>query len=287
MYNVYKGNLYKTEINIYKRAKTWYNNDMKIEMEEGWINMIFENMRVENINAVVRYTPPANKKLRSPARTSHFLGIMLDGSAHHDFGYKSFTSSKNSVFFYNRRDIYDFTVIEPGESIAVYFTTTEEIETESFCIPVKNPDEFINLLTKLEYLKKSSNTAEHLLLSTFYVLCHAISESFKQEYFQKDTRIEQAICYIDLNFRSPDCLHAVVEKSGLSSRRFNDLFKINFKTTPNQYIIRRKIEYAKCLLETQNMSVADVAMLSGFSDVYYFSKTFKKICGVAPSKWSV
>lgn len=287
MYNVYKGNLYKTEINIYKRAKTWYNNDMKIEMEEGWINMIFENMRVENINAVVRYTPPANKKLRSPARTSHFLGIMLDGSAHHDFGYKSFTSTKNCIFFYNQRDVYDFAVIEPGASIAVYFSTAEEIETESFCIPVTNPNEFINLLTKLKHLKESSNTTNHLLLSTFYQLCHMFSELFKQEYFHKDTRIEKAKCYIDLNFKNHNCLHTAVAESGLSSRRFNDLFKSNFKTTPNQYIIQRKIEHAKCLLETTNISVVEIAKLSGFSDVYYFSKTFKKICGVAPSKWSV
>lgn len=249
--------------------------------------MIFENIRVKDVTAVVRYTPPKAFKWKSRGHFNHYIGIMLSGCAHHDFGYKDFTSTKNCIFFYNRKDFYDVTVIEPGESFAVYFTTDEEIETESFCIPVQNPDEFINLLSKMEYLKNSSEEGELLLLSTFYGLCNAISKSCKKEYFHKDTRIEKAKCYMDLNFRSPDCLGGAVAESGLSARRFNDLFKSNFKTTPNQYIIQRKIEHAKCLLETTNISVVEIANLSGFSDVYYFSKTFKKICGVAPSKWSV
>ena len=92
---------------------------------------------------------------------------------------------------------------------------------------------------------------------------------------------------MDLNFRNPDCLHGAVAESGLSSRRFNDLFKTNFKITPNKYITQRKVEYAKCLLETQNITVTKVAALSGFSDVYYFSKVFKQIYGVTPSKWNL
>ena len=249
--------------------------------------MIFENLRVKDITAIVRYTPPrVAYKWKSRGRFNHYLGIMLSGSAHHDFGYKDFTSTKNCIFFYNRKDFYDVTVIEPGESYAVYFTTDEEIETESFCIPVQNPDEFINLLSKLENLKNTSDGGELLLLSTFYKLCNEVHKSCKKEYFHKETRIEKAKCYMDINFKSPDCLSKAVEESGLSARRFNDLFKNNFKITPNRYLTQRKVEYAKCLLETNNITVTEVAILSGFSDVYYFSKVFKRIYGVTPSKWN-
>jgi AraC-like DNA-binding protein len=33
------------------------------------------------------------------------------------------------------------------------------------------------------------------------------------------------------------------------------------------------------------VSVTEVSELCGFSDIYYFSKTFKKLCGTLPSRW--
>jgi AraC-like DNA-binding protein len=70
----------------------------------------------------------------------------------------------------------------------------------------------------------------------------------------------------------------------LVKRLFNDLSKGNFGP-PNRYIILQRIEYTKSLLETRRLTVNEVAAHCGFSDVYYFSKTFKQICGISPSKW--
>ena len=75
------------------------------------------------------------------------------------------------------------------------------------------------------------------------------------------------------------------EPSGELVVHFNDLFKSNFDTTPNRYLTARRIEHAKTMLETKCLTVTEVADLCGFSDVYYFSKVFKQICGVPPSKW--
>jgi AraC-like DNA-binding protein len=90
---------------------------------------------------------------------------------------------------------------------------------------------------------------------------------------------------IDTNFKDADCLRSAIDKCGLSSRRFGDLFNGAFGTTPNKYLILRRIENAKSMLETQGLTVSEVAELCGFSDVYYFSKVFKQVCGVSPSKW--
>jgi len=53
--------------------------------------------------------------------------------------------------------------------------------------------------------------------------------------------------------------------------------------TPNRYLVTRKVEYAKKLLLSKELSVTAVAELCGFSDVYYFSKVFRKETGIAPS----
>ena len=89
--------------------------------------------------------------------------------------------------------------------------------------------------------------------------------------------------YMDLHFREEKCLEQAALLSDVSRRRFNDLFRITFDTTPARYIIAKKVDYAKSLLVTADLSISDIASLCGFSDVYYFSKTFKTATGKSPS----
>ena len=80
-------------------------------------------------------------------------------------------------------------------------------------------------------------------------------------------------------------MRAAAEKSGLSRRRFDELFKNSFNVTPGRYLINLKIDYAKRLLTTSNIGVSQVAELCGTSDIYYFSKLFKKETGFSPNRY--
>ena len=246
--------------------------------------MTFENLRIKDVHAILHYTPNV-KKWSARNRKNHFIGIALSGSASHVFKNQSFVLSRNCIYFFNKKDNYDVEVYEPGDAFSAHFTTYEDIETDSFCIPIENPDEIISLLQKAEQLSYTTESGDLSLLSTLYKLCDSFAKVRQKVYFPKDMRIRTAKAYIDTNFKDSDCLSSAIGLSGLSSRRFNDLFKGNFDTTPNKYLIRRRIESAKSMLETQSLTVTEVAEICGFSDVYYFSKVFKQICGVSPSKW--
>lgn len=246
--------------------------------------MIFDHLRIKDVDAILRYTPTI-KKWRAKNRKNHFIGIQLSGAAHHSFESQSFVLSRNCIYFFNQRDDYDVEVLEAAEAFSVHFTTYEEIETDSFCIPIEYPDEIISLLQKAEQLSRASGSCDLSLLSTIYKLCHTFARIRQKAYCPKDMRVYAAKNYIDSNFKDTDCLKSAVKQCGLSSRRFNDIFKDNFGTTPNKYLIQRRIERAKSMLELQSLTVSEVAELCGFSDVYYFSKVFKQACGVPPSKW--
>ncbi len=246
--------------------------------------MTFENIRIKEVNSIIRYKPNV-KKWSAKNRSNHFVGIMLDGSAYHNFGYQDFVLSRNKVYFFNQKDDYEVEAYEAGDSFSVHFTTYEDIETESFCVSIENPEEFVTLLKKAELQKNDSEKGELALLSTLYKLLDTISQARHKAYFPRDARISTAKSYIDTNFNNADCLAEAVAQSGISARRFNDLFKGKFGTPPNRYIILRRIEHAKSLLETRSLTVTEVAARCGFSDVYYFSKIFKQICGISPSKW--
>ena len=54
---------------------------------------------------------------------------------------------------------------------------------------------------------------------------------------------------------------------------------------PKKYIIKKKIDYACELLLLGRYSVTEVAEMSNFSDVYYFSRQFKEYIGVSPTDY--
>jgi len=97
--------------------------------------------------------------------------------------------------------------------------------------------------------------------------------------------MNHARAYIDIHFRDASCLADAVSLSGLSARRFGELFRLNFDVTPNRYIVLRRVGYAGELLKSKSFSVSEVAEICGFCDVYYFSRVFKNETGVSPKDW--
>lgn len=55
--------------------------------------------------------------------------------------------------------------------------------------------------------------------------------------------------------------------------------------SPHKAFLRVRMERAQYLLANTEMSVKEVAAELGFEDPYGFSRTFKTVCGVAPTHW--
>ncbi|MBD1919522.1 helix-turn-helix transcriptional regulator [Microcoleus sp. FACHB-831] len=70
----------------------------------------------------------------------------------------------------------------------------------------------------------------------------------------------------------------------LSPYYFLRLFKQRTGITPHQYILQRRIEKAKHLLKYSELSIADIAALTGFSDQSHLTRCFKRIVGITPKQ---
>jgi AraC-like DNA-binding protein len=244
--------------------------------------MKFENLRVDKIKTVVKYKPDIST-WKASDRKDHIIGIIISGVTYHDLGYKNLDLSPDYIYFFNQRDDFVAVTEDPGFCYSIHFTTTEPIDTPSFCKKTNNPEEIIKHIGEIERLWLKRSESELPMLASFYSLCGTIHKLYNAPYQQRDAELMAAKEYIDLHFREKGCLSEAVALRGVSGRRFNDLFKSCFDITPNQYVISKKIGYAKKLLLLENLSVSDVAELSGFSDVYYFSNQFKKSVGVSPT----
>lgn len=63
------------------------------------------------------------------------------------------------------------------------------------------------------------------------------------------------------------------------SRRFKDAFGISFR----DYVVRYRLRAACALLKNESATVTEVAFSTGFNDVSYFSRMFKRHFGMTPS----
>lgn len=81
-------------------------------------------------------------------------------------------------------------------------------------------------------------------------------------------------------------LEQLADAAQQSSRyQFIRQYKQRTGQTPMQAFLQMKVSRACYLLEISDDSVAEIAQQFGFEDPYYFSRLFKKIVGVAPSKY--
>ena len=60
-----------------------------------------------------------------------------------------------------------------------------------------------------------------------------------------------------------------------------DELQMNF----SDYIAQLRIQRAKELLEDETMSIQEIAEIVGYNDYFYFTKVFKKVQGISPSKY--
>ena len=67
---------------------------------------------------------------------------------------------------------------------------------------------------------------------------------------------------------------------------FLRLFKQSMGLTPDQYILQRRIEKAKFLLQHSKLGIAEVAIRVGFCDQSHLTQYFKRIVGMTPKQFS-
>jgi AraC family transcriptional regulator len=70
----------------------------------------------------------------------------------------------------------------------------------------------------------------------------------------------------------------------LSPYHFLRLFKQSMGITPYQYILQQRIKKAKDLLQHSKLSIAEIAVQTGFSDQSHLTKCFKRSTGLTPKQ---
>lgn len=95
--------------------------------------------------------------------------------------------------------------------------------------------------------------------------------------------ITKTIDYIDENLFGDLTLEGFANRCNLSVSRFKHRFKEETGIPPAEYIIRRKMEQARKLMDDGTFSIKNIAYDLGFSSPAHFSTVFRQYNGCSPS----
>lgn len=98
------------------------------------------------------------------------------------------------------------------------------------------------------------------------------------------SRIGFVVDYIRRNLHQKLSIDSIAKLAYVSKSNFFKMFKDEFGTSPNDFILQERINKAKELLASQN-SIKETAYQTGFSDTNYFTRVFKQLVGVTPKNY--
>lgn len=172
---------------------------------------------------------------------------------------------------------------------AINFNTENDIECEPFVLKFRNNE---NLLKAFKSAEKEWRTQSEFMQiaarKAVYDIIFQIHNEYQKTYLP-DAQLKQiapAIEKISSEFNENDISVAdLAALCGISEAYFRRIFTAKFGVSPKEYIISKRIGYAKQLLEIGDLTVNETAVLCGYTEISHFSREFTKRVGVPPSEY--
>lgn len=213
--------------------------------------------------------------------------LVLEGSAHYIIDGVEFEAPAGSMVSF-RPGCARLATTATGMTCAAFDFTVAPQAAGSLELPVLHrfihTEELERLLRdfQFEWLQKGEGYGLRcgaMLLLILHQLLHGGNSSPYNHHVEKVKR------HIVEHYTEPTDVRALAEMVGLSTVYCGALFRRSQGMTIAEYANRIRVRKAASLLEEQDHDITEIAYLCGYSDVYYFSNTFKRIMGSSPSRY--
>ncbi len=97
--------------------------------------------------------------------------------------------------------------------------------------------------------------------------------------------LKTVLVYIDEHLAEPLPVSRLAELVHYHPVYFSRFFKKHVLLSPKSYISQKRLDKAKNLLSHTGLSIAEIAVRTGYPDLFYFSSTFKDHFGLAPTEY--
>lgn len=232
------------------------------------------------------------KKALSQQHSQHIIFIPLQGEITIQIEGQKITLGLGQMLYLPPNTKHSFYSSEKlGERLIVMIDTKLLLLADTLRV-IKLPlNQFIKELLFYLLLHPKSKNAKSLVS----VFTETLQESFENasapshldHLFGKisDTRVKNALVFMQENISESVDMATIAKKAGLSGRNFNRLILKETGLPPKQWLIQFRIDKAKELLKGPNASVTDVAFSVGYNSLGQFISAFRARTGQLPSEF--
>lgn len=175
---------------------------------------------------------------------------------------------------------YEADSVNPWSYIWIGFTTTREV-TEKLLDVIKYP-EAEKIFSSMKNCENFSNGRSAYLSARLWDLFALLSENGNNKY----GHVDKALQFIHSNYMHDITVEKIAQHLNLDRTYFSVIFKNKTGLSPKQYLLNYRMSIAATLITQKDIAISVVANSVGYSDLYTFSKMFKRHFGISPSNYS-
>ena len=167
----------------------------------------------------------------------------------------------------------------PWSYIWIGFTTDGEL-------PLKLDDtvycpEALLIFEKMKSCIENENGRTAFLCARIWDLFSLLLENKKTEI----DYVEKALSCIHSEYMNGITVQDIAERLNLNRSYFSMIFKKKIGASPVKYLVDYRMKMAASLMVKRKKSVSVAAYSVGYTDIFNFSKMFKRYYGVSPKKY--
>ncbi|MBR5538601.1 MAG: PocR ligand-binding domain-containing protein [Clostridia bacterium] len=157
-----------------------------------------------------------------------------------------------------------------------------EEQMDAICSLYSTQEEYKSLIKKIKYRSKKQIHAASKILEA----CTSYIQLKEMVHLSEKRLIDKIEEFVDKHIGEEISVERLCKEFKLSRTKLYDIMREYVDGGVASFIRRKKLQYAKHLISTSNMAIAEIASACGFSEYNYFLRVFKSEFGVSPKKLS-
>ena len=257
---------------------------------KGGVSMIPEMLEGPVTTQILSVVQSGMRRGRCPltnGRHSDCMVCVFSGGADYYFGETTVAARQGGVLYLPKGGVYWIDVL--SDDYAYIFVDFDLLPAEGVRAPfwMSTPglrQDFERLYRA--WLEPSPGSRERSFSELYRILARMRVLAETQEQGAESRLIARGVAYIHQHYNSPELrLTDAADACGCSEVHFRRLFRRAFGQTPQRYLTQLRIRRAQELLRTGMLTVTQTAEASGFGDVYYFCRVFRRETGSTPGEY--
>ncbi len=244
---------------------------------------------IKEISGAYYVAPDMGTRLHQN-RIWHGIALNLGSKKMYAFeGGKCIAVEQNEFVYMPKGSSYAVDSAQSGNCYAVNFELYSEQSFAPFSFKAKNPSLYIQKFKALvgAWTKKSA-TLQMECKALLYDILALMEGEYYGKYLTASTKglIAPAVEYIHKHYTDSElAISTLADICNISQDYLRKLFREAYNTSPLKYINQLRITHAEELITSGMYTVSESAQLSGYTDLCYFSREFKKHYGVSPKNY--